>query len=76
MIKQLLKKLDNLTKRIAIILLWLILLPLCSLGIFYSLTWSIYMGIFLFPICVITIIFIVNKIDDLKKDLKENNDDK
>ncbi len=70
------KILDNFIKRIAIILLWLILLPLCSLGIFYSLTWSIYMGIFLFPICVITIIFIVNKIDDLKKDLKNNNDDK
>ena len=67
-IENLLKKLNRFIKRIAIIILWLILLPLCSFGIFYSLTWSIYTAIFLFPICVITIIFLVHMIEDLKKD--------
>ena len=71
-IENLLKKLNRFIKRIAIIILWLILLPLCSFGIFDSLTWSIYTGIFLFPICLITIIFIVNKIDDLKKNNNDN----
>lgn len=73
MIEYLLKKLNKIIKRIAIILLWLILLPLCSFGIFYSLTWNIFIGIFLFPICVITIILLVHKIEDLKEDLKEDD---
>lgn len=63
-------------KKLKIFFLWIILLPICSFGIFYSLTSGGIMGLIGFLSCIIISIILVQKIDDLKDSLKEDRDEK